>query len=77
MNVRTSDNLFQAIFILVSMFVFAVGGAVTTALRGEWEIPWYGGAMIGTFAGLVIGFFASGIYLMIYRAVRHARGKHD
>jgi len=33
--------------------------------------------LIGSFAGLVIGIFGSGIFLMIYRAARHISGKHD
>jgi hypothetical protein len=33
--------------------------------------------MAGGFTGLVVGFFASGIFLMIYRAVKHIRGQHD
>jgi len=26
---------------------------------------------------LVVGLFGSGIFLMIYRAVQHGKGKHD
>jgi hypothetical protein len=33
--------------------------------------------MFGAFAGLVVGVFSSGIFLMVYRAIRHVRGKHD
>ena len=77
LNVRKSDNRFQAIFILVTILLLAAVGAVLAAINGEWDLPWYAGALIGAFAGLVLGFFASGIFLMIYRAVRHMQGKHE
>ena len=35
------------------------------------------GALVGGFGGLIVGLLASGIFLMIYRGLRHARGKHD
>jgi hypothetical protein len=76
-NVRASDNLLQALFILAAVILLAIVGAVLAALNSDWDLPWYAGAMLGAFAGLVIGFFASGIFLMIYRAVRHMTGKHD
>jgi len=67
-NFRLSDNCFQGIFILVSVVLGAGIGAL------------FGGApglFVGGFAGLVGGLILSGIVLMIYRAVRHAKGKHD
>ena len=76
LNVRKSDNKFQAMFILAAVLVLAAVGAILAALNGHWKLPWYGGALIGSFAGLVIGVFASGIFLMVYRAVRHLQGKH-
>jgi hypothetical protein len=75
-NIRKRDNLFQALFILGSVFLGAVVGAALAAVYGT-DLPWIGGALIGAFAGLVLGFFASGIFLMVYRAVRHLGGKHD
>ncbi len=74
LNVRKSDNKFQAIFILVSVLVLAALGAGVAALVGE---PWLAGAMTGAFAGLVLGLFASGFVLMVYRTIRHMQGKHD
>lgn len=76
-NVRWSDNRFQAIFVFISIVVAALLGAFLTVLNTEWNLPWYGGALIGSFAGLIFGIFASGIFLMFYRAVRHIKGKHD
>ena len=76
-NVRWSDNKFQALFVFTSVVLAAFAGAVLAALNASWNLPWYGGALIGSFAGLVIGIFASGFFLMIYRAVRHIKGKHD
>src|SRR5262245_43889829 len=70
-NVRWKDNLFQAVFILVSILVCAgVGALLFTDNR-------LAGAGLGTFGGLVIGFFVSGIILMIYRMVQHGRSKHE
>ena len=76
-NVRWSDNKFQAIFVFVSVVLASSVGAILAALNAGWNSPWYGGALIGSFAGLVIGIFASGVFLMFYRAVRHLKGKHD
>lgn len=76
-NVRWSDNKFQAIFVLISMVVSSLLGALLAVLNSQWDLPWYGGALVGSFAGLVIGIFASGIFLMFYRAARHIKGKHD
>lgn len=77
LNVRKSDNKFQAIFIAVSVLLFAGVGALLAVLNPKWQLPWYGGAMAGAFGGLLIGFFSSGIFLMFYRASRHLKGKHD
>lgn len=77
LNVRKSDNKFQAIFIFVAILVSAGVGAGLVALNSQWDMPWYAGALVGAFAGLVVGFFASGIFLMIFRAVRHMQGKHE
>jgi hypothetical protein len=76
-NVRGSDNRFQAVFILVTIVLLAAVGALLARWNRDWQLPWYGGALFGAFAGLVAGFFASGIFLMIYRAVRHIQGKHE
>ncbi|QDT63030.1 hypothetical protein [Calycomorphotria hydatis] len=66
-NVRFSDNLFQAIFIVVSIFICSGVGILIGAGPG---------ALLGAFAGLVLGVLASGFLLMIYRAIRHIQGKH-
>ena len=76
-NVRWSDNKFQAVFVFVSLILASLTGAILAALNAHWNLPWYGGALIGSFAGLVIGIFASGVFLMFYRAARHIKGKHD
>jgi hypothetical protein len=76
-NFRGRDNLFQAKFIAASVTVLALVGIGLSLLNADWELPWYGGAMIGGFAGMVIGVFVSGIFLMVYRAVGHIKGKHD
>jgi hypothetical protein len=76
-NVRWSDNKFQAIFVSISMVVSAALGALLAALNAQWNLPWYGGALIGAFLGSVFGVLGSGIFLMFYRAARHLKGKHD
>ncbi len=76
LNTRKGDNKFQAKCIFVSVLVLATAGAVLAALNRDSGLPWYVGALIGAFAGLIIGVFGSGIYLMVYRAVRHMKGDH-
>jgi hypothetical protein len=76
-NARWSDNKFQAVFVFVSVVVAALAGAILAALNSGWQLPWFGGALIGSFAGLVIGILASGVFLMFYRAARHIKGQHD
>lgn len=76
-NLRWGDNLLQAAFIFVSIVIASIGGAVLAVFSPTWNLPWIGGAIIGAFAGLVFGTFASGLFLMIYRGSRHLKGKHD
>lgn len=76
-NVRSSDNKFQAVFIGCTVLASALSGVILSRLQPSWNLPWYGGALVGGFLGLIFGFFASGIFLMIYRALRHIQGKHD
>jgi len=76
-NLRWSDNKLQAIFVFASVVIASLTGAVLAALNARWNLPWYGGALFGAFAGLVIGILGSGVFLMIYRAARHIKGKHD
>ncbi len=76
-NARWSDNRFQAIFVLISILIASLIGAMLVAINSQWKLPWYAGALFGSFAGLLIGVFGSGVYLMFYRAIRHIKGKHD
>ena len=69
-NIRLKDNLFQAL----AIFAFLVLGVAIGAVVVEDRIP---GALVGGAIGLVVGLFGNGIFLMIFRASRHARGKHD
>lgn len=76
-NFRRRDNILQAKIVFVAVVAAAVGGAILAAMTPRWNLPWYGGALIGSFLGLVVGILASGIFLMVYRAARHFKGKHD
>jgi len=76
-NLRWKDNVFQALAILVCIIIGAIGGAVFGRSFGPAAQGIIMGALICGFGGLVFGFFGSGIFLMIFRGVKHARGKHD
>jgi hypothetical protein len=76
-NARKSDNLFQGVFILVSLLIGALIGTVWIMRSNDPNTPWFAGAMVGGFIGMVFGLFASGIGLMVYRASMHIRGKHN
>ncbi|MEW4454268.1 hypothetical protein AB1L30_16460 [Bremerella sp. JC817] len=76
-NVRWRDNLLQAAFTLGMALLAAAVVAILAVLNPSWKLPWYGGALIGAFVGLVLGVFTSGIFLMFYRGIRHLRGRHD
>jgi len=62
--------LYQALAILAGLALGALIGWLAVA-----EQPM--GVIVGGFLGLIAGLLASGVFLMIYRAVRHARGQHD
>jgi len=76
-NVRKRDNCFQAIFILFTVLLASVAGAIAAHLHGEWHLPWVGGAIVGAIAGLVIGVIASGVLIMVFRAIKHSQGHHE
>jgi hypothetical protein len=69
-NVRWKDNVYQAIAIMVCLALGALIGFLVTADRGL-------GAVAGGFAGLLVGLFGSGIFLMVFRGIRHFLGKLD
>ena len=70
-NIRPRDNLIQALAIAISLLLgVAIGALVMSRDRVL-------GAVCGGFVGLLAGLFGSGLFLMIYRFVRHARGRHD
>ena len=70
-NVRLKDNLLQGLTILVCLILGCViGYLVPTNDRAF-------GAIVGGFAGVLVGLFGSGIFLMIDRAMSHMRKRHD
>ena len=74
LNVRETDNWFQAIFILISIGLSLPPGALRAVLN---QTPWQGGALIDACEGLVFGLLVSGSLLMFYRAVRNLQGKYN
>ena len=65
-NVRAKDNLIQGVIILFTVIIGLVIGQM------------YGGfLLLGGLGGLIVGFLGSGIFLMIYRAVKHASDNHE
>jgi uncharacterized membrane protein YedE/YeeE len=69
-NVRLKDNLYQGLAILICVIAGALVGAIAVRER-------LAGVIVGGLIGMVAGLFGSGIFLMIYRSLRHARGRHD
>ncbi len=70
-NVRLKDNLYQGLAILICLVLGAVIGCFIPTEERAMAIG------IGAFVGLFAGLIGSGIFIMVYRAVKHARGKHD
>jgi hypothetical protein len=69
-NIRLKDNMVQALVIVACLLVgMTVGSLVETE-----QVP---GALLGAFLGVSIGLLVSGLFLMVYRAWLHIRGKHD
>lgn len=70
-NVRLKDNLYQGLAILVCL---ALGAGIGSFLVHSDRLM---GALLGGFAGVLVGLFGSGLFLMIYRAIKHAWNQHD
>jgi hypothetical protein len=69
-NLRLNDNLLQAAAIFFCLVLGTGIGYLSVRDHAT-------GAVLGGFIGLLIGLFGSGIFLMIFRAVQHTRGRHD
>jgi hypothetical protein len=70
-NIRWSDNLLQLAAAAVGLLVGALLGALL--VRGH-RLE---GAIGVGIVGAIVAVFGTGIYLMIYRFIRHLRGRHD
>lgn len=66
---NVKDNLLQAKIIAGSFAMCAVAGAIAAPVSRS-EIPFWGGAIMGGLAGLILGFLGSGVLLMVMRAKR-------
>lgn len=71
-NIRWRDNHFQAIAIIIFTGLGVLAGSLMAG-----PVARSLGMLLGAIAGLILGTFLSGLALMIYRGVRHARGRHD
>lgn len=69
-NFRFKDNLLQGI--IVAAF-FAMGASYGLLIAEDK----YQGFLIGSLIGIVSGALGSGFSLMIFRGLRHLRGRHD
>jgi hypothetical protein len=69
-NIRLKDNVIQGISVLVCLLI---GAGVGWFVVDE-PMP---GLLGGSLAGMLVGVFGSGFYLMIYRAMKHIRKDHD
>lgn len=71
LNVRRSDNRLQAKAALIGLLIGGLPGLIFGS-EGRWVVAGLGGLF-----GTTVAVFGTGIYLMIYRAIRHVKGKHD
>ena len=71
-NLRWRDNLYQGLVILACLVIGAVVGFAIASPPDR-----IGYLIVGGIIGMIIGLFGSGLFLMIFRAARHMRGKHD
>src|SRR5689334_15965079 len=70
-NVRVWDNALQAVVAGFCLLLGVLIGWLYFRLSGGDQLM---GVLAGAFVGLLVGLFGSGIFLMIYRALRHIRG---
>ena len=78
-NVRLKDNFYQALAIGICLLLGAGTGALVALSFSPDDrgMAAAGGAIAGGILGLIVGVIASGLFLGIYRLIRHIRGHHD
>ena len=50
LNARKRDNAFQAKVTFGSVVLFAIIGITVVLLNSSWKLPWFAGALVGSFA---------------------------
>lgn len=73
-NVRLFDNLLQAGGAILGAGL-GVGGGALAAKYFAGEMLTF--CLIGAVLGLIAGVFVIGLFLMIFRAIKHAKGEHE
>jgi hypothetical protein len=71
LNVRKSDNVIQGVSVAIGL---VLGAGIGAFVMPQQRVT---GALVGGIGGVLVGLFASGLFLMIYRLVRHVGGRHD
>lgn len=70
---RRRDNFVQACTILVVMLICAAIGIGMSLMNQNAGVHWMGGALMGSFVGLVVGLVVSGFIVMLMRSARANR----
>ena len=73
-NVRLFDNLLQAGGAIVGLGLGVGGGAL---VAWQFSLEYLYACLIGAVVGLIAGVFVIGLFLMIFRAIKHAKGDHE
>ncbi|HEX8203721.1 MAG TPA: hypothetical protein VF590_24810 [Isosphaeraceae bacterium] len=73
-NVRLRDNLYQGLVILICVLI---GAPIGYSRASGTDLGAGIGTGLGIAGGMIVGVLTSGTFLMLYRGIRHVRGRHD